>query len=180
MRKKPYLYILLLIGHFLWCVAITNNYASAEEKTFLAEESLDPEGTSCMKFHGFYNPSKEVSPDACRQKNEVYTSNPNKTITFKWDCPIKDGIPSFYWFCCSCKDNTSYTVPVPFPIPGVPCPVLPVSCKLEDNPNNDYISASCTLTVDPNHEYAYSVACPLKAGVMSGCGDKLRVIKYKK
>ncbi|MDP2924295.1 MAG: hypothetical protein Q8O30_11370 [Candidatus Omnitrophota bacterium] len=182
MKTKISLFVVLLIGFFLCYVVMINNNTYSEEKVFRADESPSPEGISCMKFHGFYNPPKDIAPDTCRPKNVVYVFNPDKTITFKWDCPINRGIPTFSWFCCSCNDNTSRTVPVPYPTMGIhnPANMWPVVCNSKVNPNNGYLSVSCKLTVDPNHEYAYLVGCAVKEKVMGGCSDKLRVINYKK
>ncbi|MGK7874175.1 MAG: type II secretion system protein GspG [Xenococcaceae cyanobacterium] len=106
--------------------------------------------SSCMKFDGFITPSE--SKCDFKPENLVYISNPDETITFKWDCPTENRASDFYWFCCSCEDNTSHKFPVQ--------------------------EQAFTLKVDPSHEYAYSISCRNEEGILE-CPSKLEAIKYQ-
>lgn len=103
-----------------------------------------------MKFEGFQNPHN--SKCDFNPQNLTHQFNRNgTTVTFEWECPNSNGAAQFYWFCCSCKDNTSNGAVVE--------------------------GEKYTLPIDPNHEYAYSVACFEQSSNLQ-CSSPLESIKF--
>lgn len=108
-------------------------------------------GSQCMQFAGFQVPTRskcDFSP-----QNLVYSFNQRGTsLTVQWDCPERNGTADFYWFCCSCEDNTSHSLSVD---------------------TNEY-----TFPVKPNQEYAFSVGCRGESGVLQ-CESPLEAVRFK-